>query len=384
MPQIVRWFDHWLKDKDTGMMEEPGYTAFMRESSFTKPDFKGGSGYWVELEKWPLDNISEKKLFLGSEQKLESEIKGEGSDEFSYHVAVGMGNPTWHINVVKGGKEEQEFDERKSLAYTSEPLNERLDIMGRPQLELTFSSTAPIVNLVVKLFDIAPDGSSDIITWSVLNLSHRNSHTEPEPLTPDEKVKLDIEFDATSWIFHPGHMIKISIASSDFPNIWPSPYPAENTVWWGKGHKSCLKLPVIPESDPEEARLFGEIEMPMDVYKINYTPAKSKLSYDFLSATTTFQFNQSQEGSLSEGGISLTFNDNSSFSVSDKNPANAFLKNEHDIQIITRKSNSRAITKALLESDKENFHVSYDLVVTVNDKEKFKRIWSKSFKRNLV
>ncbi len=384
MPQMVRWFDHWLKDLDTGMIEEPSFTAFMRESSFTNPDFKGGLGYWSELEKWPLTNMSEKRFFLSAQTKLEEEIKGEGSDDFTYHVAVGMGTPTWHINIAKGGKEEQDFDENNSLFYTSDALNERLNIMGRPQLELTFSSTAPIVNLIVKLFDVAPDGSSDIITWGVLNLTHRNSHTEPKSLIPRDKVNLNIEFDATSWIFHPGHTIKISLASSDFPNIWPSPYSAINTVWWGEEYQSCLILPVIPESNPEEAPLFGEIEMPLDVYKINYAPSKSKLFYDLENAKTTFQFSQSQEGSLPEDGIFLTFDENSSFTVSDKNPANALLQNEHDIQIRTKKSNSRAVTKAQLESDKDNFHVSYELVVTLDEKEKFKRNWSQSFKRNLV
>ena len=384
MPQIVRWLDHWLKGHDTGMLNEPSFTAFMRESSFTKPEFKGGPGYWRELDKWSSINMSEKRFFLGTQQKLEEEIKGEGSDDYTYNVAVGMGDPSWHSGIAKCEGGEQHFDEKNSLIYTSDPLSERLDIMGRPQMELTFSSTALIVNLIVKLFDVAPDGSSDIITWGVLNLTHRNSHTEPKPLTLGEKVKLNIELDATSWIFHPEHSIKISLAGSDFPYIWPSPYPAENTVWWGEEYESCLNLPVVPESHPEDAPLFGEIEMPLNQYKINYAPVKSKISRDLQSGKTTFQFSQNQEGSLPEDGISLVFDENSSFIVSDKDPAQALLKNEHDIQIITKKSNSRAVTIAQLESDKDNFHVKYKLVVTINEKEKFKRSWTRSFERNLV
>ncbi len=384
MPQIVRWFDHWLKDKDTGMLEEPDFINFMRESSFTKPNFKGGSGYWTELDKWSSRDKEEKKLFLESHQKLERKPIGEGSDNFVYLAAVGLGNPTWHHDLIKCGNSEQNFDEENSLIYTSNPLNQRLDILGQPKLELTFSSTAPIVNLIVKLFDVAPDGSTDIITWGVLNLTHRNSHTEPQKLKPGEKVKITMNLDATSWIFHPGHTIKLSFASSDFPNIWPSPYSAENTIWWGGKHESCLILPVIPESDPEEAPLFGEIEMPMNVYKINYAPSISEISQDSQNEETTFQFSQSQNGKLSEDEISLSFEDKSSFTISNKNPANASLLNEHNIQISTKKLSSRAITKAQLRSDSENFHVSYDLVLTVDKKEKFRRNWSKSFKRNLV
>ncbi len=384
MPQIVRWFDHWLKDHDTGIMDEPGFTTFMRESSFTRPDFKGRSGYWVELDKWPLSDMKEKRYFLSSQQKLVEETKGEGKDNFTYHVDVGIGNPTWHINLVKIGEKERNFDDENSLNYTSNPLTRRLDIMGRPQLKLIFASTTPIVNLIVKLFDIAPDGSTDIITWGVLNTTHRDSHTEPKPLIAGEKVQLNIDLDATSWIFHPGHSIRISLASSDFPNIWPSPYPAESTVWWGGEYESCLKLPLVPESLPEEAPLFGEIEMSLDVYKLRYSPVKSEVNYVQQSGETTFKFSQNQSGNLPQDGISLIFDESSSFTVSEKNPAQALLKNVHDIQIITKESNSRAVTKAQLESDKDNFHVKYDLVVKVNEEDKFKRNWSKTFKRNLV
>ena len=213
--------------------------------------------------------------------------------------------------------------------------------------------------------------------------------SSPEPriwelfATPGEKIQLNIELDATSWIFHPGHSIQISLAGSDFPNIWPSPYPAENKVWWGNEYNSCLKLPIVSENLPE-APFFGQIEMPLDVYKLNYSPAKSEIIYDQQSGKTTFQFSQNQHGNLSENEISLVFDDTTSFIVSKENPSDAVLLNEHDIQVITKKSKSRAMVKAHFESDKDNFHVTYNLVVKVNEEEKFKRIWSKSFRRCLV
>ncbi|MCG3258262.1 MAG: CocE/NonD family hydrolase [Candidatus Heimdallarchaeota archaeon] len=384
MPQAVRWFDHWLKDIDTGIMDEPDFTAFMRESSFTKPDFKSGLGYWRQVNAWPLKDKSKKRFFLSSQQKLQAEIEEKGSDTYIYHVTVGMGNPTWHAHIAKCGEKERNHDEMNSLSYTSGPLNERLEIMGHPQLKLIYAATAPVVNVFVKLFDIAPDGTSDIVSWGTLNVTHRDSHTNPKPLTPGEQVELNIDLDATSWIFHPGHNIKITLAGSDFPNFWPSPYPAENTIWWGKGYESCLILPIVPESHPDKAPLFGEIEMSMNKYELKYSPAKSTLTHNLQDGKTTFQFSQNQKGKLPEDGVSLVFDEDSSFTVSDSNPAHALLKNIHDIQVITKNSRSRALTNAQLESDEDNFHIKFDLVVTVDEKEKFKRSWSRSFKRNLV
>ncbi|MHA1483505.1 MAG: CocE/NonD family hydrolase, partial [Candidatus Heimdallarchaeaceae archaeon] len=384
MPQVVKWFDHWLKDIDTGILEEPSFTTFMRESSGQHSSSKTSSGYWRNMYTWPHQDLYDKRFYLSSQKTLKNEIIGSGWNSYPYHVTVGMGYPSWKKPISSEGEYTKCFDDAKSLHYISDPLTERLEILGRPQLDLIFEATAPIVNVAVKLFDLAPNGSSDLISWGILNITHRESHTEPKPLTPGEQVKLKIELLATSWIFKPDHCIKLSIAGSDFPNIWPSPYQAENKVWWGEGYESCLILPVIPVGNPEDAPVFGEVEMPMNRYKIKQAPHKSRLIYNLVKDKTTLEFSEKQEGEIPEDGVEVIYSEDSVFTVSDNNPANAVLQSSHDVHVITKKHNSQALTIARLESNEATFQVNYELVVIVDDSEKFKRSWSRSFQRNLV
>jgi hypothetical protein len=59
------------------------------------------------------------------------------------------------------------------------------------------------------------------VTRGLLNLAHRSSHAEPEPFAGPEEIELELE--ATSWVFEPGQRIRLSLAGTDWPNIWPPP-----------------------------------------------------------------------------------------------------------------------------------------------------------------
>ena len=307
MPQVVRWFDHWLKDIDTGIMKEPSFMTFMMNADNKQEKSKGISGYWRNERKWPLEKISSETLYLGAQKKLLKKIRGVGKDSYPYCASVGMGNPTWERHIADGGKIARNLDEEKSIHYLSEAYDEKVEILGRPQLNVKFTSTAPVVNIIVKLFDIAPDDSSYLFSWGTLNVTHRESHSEPKQLEPGEEVDLKIELEATAWIIRPGHKLKLSIMGSDYPFIWPSPYPAANTVIWGEETGSCLRIPIVKPGNPDKAPIFGDIEMPMDVYEWKSEPMKSRVDYNIQEEETTFSFSGKHVGELSEDGVSMIY-----------------------------------------------------------------------------
>src|SRR5205807_5824550 len=84
----------------------------------------------------------------------------------------------------------------------------------------------------------------------VLNATHRQSHSTPTPLMPGPLYELEVHLDATSWLFEPGHRIRLSISHADFPNTWPSPTPATSRVPHGAARPSRLVLPgVLPATE---------------------------------------------------------------------------------------------------------------------------------------
>src|SRR5262249_22033735 len=141
---------------------------------------------------------------------------------------------------------DQRADEAYSLVYTSAPLTEELYVLGRPRVVLHISSTASVLAFAASLNDVAPDGASALVAKGVLNVTRRESRTEPEPLQPNEIVELGIEIDTVGWVFEPGHRIRLAIANADFPDVWPTPEPARSELFRGQGHESRLVLPIVP------------------------------------------------------------------------------------------------------------------------------------------
>ena len=79
---------------------------------------------------------------------------------------------------------EQRAEEGRSLAFDTPPLTERVEILGFPRARLAVSADQPQALLAVRLCDVAPDGSSTLVTRGVLNLTHRESHETPNPSSP--------------------------------------------------------------------------------------------------------------------------------------------------------------------------------------------------------
>jgi uncharacterized protein len=121
--------------------------------------------------------------------------------------------------------------------------------MGQARLSVRVTSSAPIAYLSAKLCDVFPDGSSALVSRGILNLTHRESHTDPTPLSPGQPITVVVELDATSWIWDPGHRVRLDLAGSDFPSSWPPPATGSLTV---DRAASRLVLPVLrgPSPDP--------------------------------------------------------------------------------------------------------------------------------------
>jgi hypothetical protein len=110
----------------------------------------------------------------------------------------------------------------------------------------------------VRLSDVAPDDKATRVTYGLLNLCHRNGHSEPEPLQPGRIYSVRVPMNHIAQSFPPGHRLRISISTSYWPLAWPSPSPVRLRVHIGP---SSLELPVRPEREEDAGlRVFPEPE----------------------------------------------------------------------------------------------------------------------------
>ncbi len=139
------------------------------------------------------------------------------------------------------GPADQRQDDGASVVFDSEPLTESLEILGAPKLRLRLSSDQPNAFIAARLNDVAPDGASTRVTFGILNLTHRDSHENPEPLIPGKVYEVCLPLNDIAHSFQPGHRIRISLSNTLWPLLWPSPEPVTLTL---ESASSELTLPV--------------------------------------------------------------------------------------------------------------------------------------------
>jgi hypothetical protein len=238
----VRWWDHWLKDADTGIMNEPMLRAFMpyRAPSAVVP--AEIPGRWIAEQAWP-PKVTERALYL-TDGALSDRPGPAETVDYTGDRIVGLTKPEWLDRLPV----EQSVDDARSLLFRTPPLAEDFEILGNPVLRVRLSADRPVAKLAARLVEIDPDGQSWLVTSGLLNLTHRNSNADPEPLAPGATYDIELRLSAAAHRFSAGGRIGLAISESLWPLVWPSPEIATLTLQLGA---AALTLPVRPsEAEP--------------------------------------------------------------------------------------------------------------------------------------
>jgi putative CocE/NonD family hydrolase len=244
-PEMLRWWDRWLKDQANGIDREP-IVWFARRSTEPEPDLAEVRGAWRFEPGWPLERAREHELPLASAHTPGR--LGEGPDELEVRGDVGW--TAWIScagHLPYGQPIDQRADEAHSLVYEWPPLEDEVELFGHVRLEATVTSSAPVAYLSAKLCDVFPDGTSALVARGFLNLTHRDSHERPEPLEPGRPYRVVVRSLLTSWVFEAGHRIRLDLAGTDWPNVWAPPAPLTLTV---DRPASRVLLPVLDGPTP--------------------------------------------------------------------------------------------------------------------------------------
>ncbi len=258
---LLRWFDHWLKGIDNGIMDEPPVTVFTL-----------GENRWQQLADWPPPAMRPVRWFLHSDGAANS-LHGGGSlstvppstdepgeDRFSYDPedpVPSLGGANLIIDM--GVRDQRPVEERRDvLVFTSEPMERPLEITGPVSVELWASSSAVDTDFTAKLVDVHPDGYAMNLLDGIIRARYRDSASDPELMEPGRPYRFTIDLWNTSNVFLPGHRIRLEISSSNFPRfdrnlntgaafgVGTSGPVAHQTVFHTADRPSAVVLPVIP------------------------------------------------------------------------------------------------------------------------------------------
>lgn len=246
--EAVRWFDQWLKGEHTGIMDEPSFAVFVRRWYAPDVSLDEVPGEWRFEEGFPLARTEYRSLFLAADHSLRERASRAGSHALKYDPTVGMegGGPVmWWGDPTP---DQRPMDDA-SLVYDCGPLEGDVEILGFPRVFLNAAADASLASWVVRLSDVAPDGSVTQVTGAGFNGAHRNSSQTPEALEPNREYPLEIELHFTSWVFPRGHRIRVAVTNSQWPMFWPTPYTMTTSLRLGGQSAARIVLPVIPHED---------------------------------------------------------------------------------------------------------------------------------------
>ena len=261
----LRWFDHWLKGVDTGLLDEPPVSVFVM-----------GRNYWKRADAYPLPQTKYTKLYLDSGGRANS-YRGNGKlswnapdanskpDRYRYdpdHPVPSHGGANCCGAPTPAGPRDQRAIEQRNdvLVYTSDFLEEPVEIAGPVKVVLYASSDAPDTDFVAKLVDVYPNGKAYNLCEGLLPARYREGLAEPKYLESGKVYEFTIDLIGTANVFQRGHRIRLDITSSHFPQFARSlntdePFGkgknlriARQTLHHTRTRPSHVLLPVIPKN----------------------------------------------------------------------------------------------------------------------------------------
>jgi putative CocE/NonD family hydrolase len=207
--------------------------------------FETGSNQWQSYDQWPPANLTDRKLYLHPEGKLDFTPPRVSTDIYDEYIS----DPDKPVPFISGvynymPREYMVADQRFAskrpdvLVYKSDVLEEDVTICGPVFANLSVSTSGTDSDWIVKLIDVFPNDTPDnrpnprdvrmggyqmMVRGEVLRGKFRNSYENPEPFVPDEITNIRFDIRDINHSFLKGHRIMVQIQSSWFPLVDRNP-----------------------------------------------------------------------------------------------------------------------------------------------------------------
>jgi uncharacterized protein len=266
LAEKLRFFDRYVRGVRNGFEREPPVLIYVV-----------GQG-WRQEDEWPLRRARRLSLSLDAggtlvEGRVAAGVDGWRVDPLANSLSQGANR--WNYGIASA-KAPMSLDATRArrLEYTSAALLAPREVTGHPIVNIQLSASAATADVYAYLEDVAPDGSSLLVSEGQLRADfHRlkpaqdiadpaarlrvrpalpyhgfeKADLDPQPLTRGRSVKLRFDLMPVAWVFAAGHRIRLSLAGADDGSFEASA-AAANSTWQihrGPGG-SVLELPVIP------------------------------------------------------------------------------------------------------------------------------------------
>ena len=239
--ESLAWLDRYVGQDPED--PEPGHSARI---------WVGGARAWREITDWPPAGTPPYRWYLGPDGTLAPREPASGTDvSFRYDPAdptPSVGGATLSL-AAAGVRDNRTVEQRPDvLVFTSEPLEEPVEVIGDVTAELRVTRDNPNADLFVRLCDVDQRGRSRNVCDGIVRL------TAADPLTGTVRVGMI----GAAHRFGRGHRLRLQVAGGAHPRFAPNPgngqveAPAKDFVvtHYSVQHPSAL---VVSQTDAKAA-----------------------------------------------------------------------------------------------------------------------------------
>ncbi|MFF3172781.1 CocE/NonD family hydrolase [Streptomyces sp. NPDC057900] len=375
LQETLRWWDQHLKDKDTGVMAEPLLRSWISESHRPATVYETLPGRWVGETSWPSENVSPVAYALKGGPQIVDSPQQTGVDAGRFFP---FGNDA-------DLPPDQRDEDAKSVSFEFPVEDAPIEILGRPRVRLRIRMDVPRGQAVARLCDVAPDGSSTLVTRGVLNLAARHGRDRADDWPAGATEDVTFELNGIGHTFPPGHRIRLAVSSSYWPWIWPQAGSKGFTL---DAEGSFVELPVrrhtedpaIHFEEPEQSEPLGV------VYPATLDEQRPErlVIRDVAKGEWRMEVDPRYGGTrVYPDGLEFTEDAVETYTIQERDPLSAHTRSDWTVRLHRPETAWDALieTRSEISSDATHFITSNEVVCKDGGEVVFHRTWEKRIPR---
>jgi uncharacterized protein len=274
---MIRWWDRWLKGVANGVEDDAPMRAYVLHGQPPDASTPHRAGHWVATD-WPAPTET-LTLPLSNNGLVAGPLTRNIQTPQHHGLHAGEFFPMG-LNAEMPG--DQAGDDAMATCFDTLPLQDDLTFLGAAAITLTLSSTTPKAHLIARLCDVAPNGQSTRIAHGMLNLCHRHDPHNPTLMSPGKAEQVTLRLDQMAYRVPQGHRLRLSLATSYWPFVWPSDAKAALTLTAG-----TLTLPRLTTALPSWTPPPPETATPWAHKRLRDAHASRTIEHDLIRGTHT-------------------------------------------------------------------------------------------------
>ncbi|MET7860465.1 CocE/NonD family hydrolase [Streptomyces sp. NPDC005318] len=379
LQETLRWWDQHLKDKDTGVMSEPLLRSWISGSHRPATVYESLPGRWVGDTGWPSENVTPLTYALRGGPQTVRSPQQTGLDAGRF---VPIGNDA-------DLPPDQRDEDAKSVSFEFPVENATIEILGRPKVKLRIRMDVPRGQAIARLCDVAPDGSSTLVTRGVLNLSARHGLDRSDDWPAGATEDVTFELNSIGYAFPPGHRIRLAVSSSYWPWIWPQAGSAGFTL---DADGSFVELPVRRRTE-DPPIMFEEAEHsePLGVVQpvtLDEPRPERLVVRDVAKGEWRLETDPRHGGTrVYPDGLEVTEDAEETYTIQEDDPLSARTRSHWTIRLHRPETadavkwDVKIVTRSEISADETDFLTFDEVVCTDGSEIVFHRTWEKRIAR---